>query len=306
MSALALLCSGQGGQHAAMFALTESAPAATPVFEAGAALLGADPRELARSGRGLHDNRTAQILCCTTALALAAALSGSIRDARIVAGYSVGELAAWGIAGLLTPAQVLALAAARAEAMDRAAAAAPGGLLAIRGLARPVAEALAAAHGAHLAIRVADDHAVYGGAAGPLAALAAAVGPAGGVAQHLPVAIAAHTPLMAPAATAFGRALAAIALPPHPPGPARLLSGIDGAAVLVTASGRDKLAAQVAQTVDWQACLESCAAARVDRVLELGPGHALAAMASAALPQAPTRAAEAFRTLVGLQDWLER
>ncbi|WP_428394329.1 acyltransferase domain-containing protein [Lichenicoccus sp.] len=305
MSALALLCSGQGGQHAAMFALTESAPAAAPVFEAAAALLGADPRNLASSGRGLHDNRTAQILCCTGALALAAALSGSIRDARIVAGYSVGELAAWGIAGLLTPAQVLTLAAARAGAMDQAAAAAPGGLLAIRGLPRAAADALAATHGAHLAIRVADDHAVYGGASEPLVALAAAVGPAGGVAQRLPVAIAAHTKLMAPAAAAFGHALASLPLPARPPGPARLLSGIDGAAVLSTAAGRDKLAAQVAHTVDWQACLESCAAARVDRVLELGPGHALAAMASAALPRAQTRAAEAFRTLVGLQDWLD-
>ena len=56
-------------------------------------------------------------------------------DRLIVAGYSVGEVAAWGVAGLLGATDTLDLVARRAEAMD--AASPPGdGLLFVRGLSR--------------------------------------------------------------------------------------------------------------------------------------------------------------------------
>ena len=41
---LALLLSGQGNQHPAMFALTADAPAAADVFAAATRALGRDPR----------------------------------------------------------------------------------------------------------------------------------------------------------------------------------------------------------------------------------------------------------------------
>ena len=58
---LALLCSGQGPQHPAMFAVTGDAPAAAALFDHAAALLGGrDPRTLVRDADEavtLHGNR---------------------------------------------------------------------------------------------------------------------------------------------------------------------------------------------------------------------------------------------------------
>ena len=73
---LAVLCSGQGTQHAGMFELTAQVAAALPVFEAASGLLGGDPRQWVStaSQSQLYANQTAQLLCCTQALAAWAAL----------------------------------------------------------------------------------------------------------------------------------------------------------------------------------------------------------------------------------------
>ena len=135
---LAILCSGQGRQHHGMFALTGDAPEAAGLFAHAATLLGGrDPREIVRTetNDALHHNRVGQILCTLQALAAAAALRDYMPDRLIIAGYSVGEVAAWGVAGLLGMTDTLDLVARRAEAMD--AAAPPGdGMLFVRGLSR--------------------------------------------------------------------------------------------------------------------------------------------------------------------------
>ena len=51
---LAVLLSGQGGQHPGMFDLTADHPAAQDVFAQARPLLGADPREVARAGGEGH------------------------------------------------------------------------------------------------------------------------------------------------------------------------------------------------------------------------------------------------------------
>jgi malonate transporter and related proteins len=133
---VAILCSGQGPQHPDMFALTGERPEAADLFaHASSTLLGCDPRALVRSGtpEAIHINRTGQILCCLQALAAASALRGALSGGAIVAGYSVGEVAAWGVAGLFAMTETLDLAASRAEAMD-AAAASGQGMLFVRGL----------------------------------------------------------------------------------------------------------------------------------------------------------------------------
>lgn len=132
---IAILCPGQGWQNPDMFALTGETPEASILFEHAATLLGRDPRDFVRSdtSEALHRNRTGQILCTVQALAAAAALRETMPDRIIVAGYSVGEVAAWGVAGLFGMTDTLDLVARRAEAMD--AASLPGdGLLFIRGL----------------------------------------------------------------------------------------------------------------------------------------------------------------------------
>src|SRR5277367_3202525 len=104
MGGLAILCSGQGCQGPDMFDLLSDAPEAAPVFErARTALDGEDPRELVRcaTSDALHSDKIGQVLCCTRAMAAWAVLAVKVPRPLVVAGYSVGELAAWGVAGLL-------------------------------------------------------------------------------------------------------------------------------------------------------------------------------------------------------------
>ena len=303
---LAVLLSGQGAQHPEMFDLTADHPGAQAVFAAAKPLLhDSDPRDLVRAdGTTLHGNRTGQILCCVAALAGWAAL-GSARPARaIVAGYSIGDLAAWGIAGRFAPESVLNLAAERAEAMD-AASGEGFGLAGIRGLGLSALAEMAARHDCHLAIRNAPDSGVVGGARGALDALCAAAAAAGARrAVVLPVHTPSHTPLLAAATERFRAALDDAPLSRPAPGAPRLVSGLDGATVFDPGTGLEKLALQISQTIDWAACLETCREYGADRVLELGPGHALATMARTALPDARVHALEEFRSIAGAGDWI--
>lgn len=303
---LAVLLSGQGAQHPGMFDLTADRPEAQMVFAAAKPLLdGSDARDLVRAGgKALHGNRTGQILCCVAALAGWAAL-GSSRPARaIVAGYSIGDLAAWGIAGRFSSETVLNLAAGRADAMN-AASGEGFGLAGVRGLGLAALAAMAARHDCHLAIRNAPDSGVVGGNREDLDALCAEATSAGARrAVVLRVHTPSHTPPLAAATRLFHDMLGRAELCRPAPVAPRLVSGLDGATVFDPEAGLKKLALQISQTIDWAACLEACREYGADRVLELGPGHALTSMARTALPDARVHALEEFRSIAGVRDWI--
>lgn len=306
---LVVLCSGQGLQHAGMFDLTGGSPAAEPLFARCAALLGGtDPRALVRTAdlAALQRNRTGQLLCTLQALAAAAALGDALPARRIVAGYSVGEVAAWSLAGLFEPAEALRLAGLRAEAMD-AAAQGDEGLLFVRGLDPARVDALCAEHGAFVSIVNPGDAVVVGGTAPALDRIAAAA-PALGAARvvRLGVHIASHTPRLAAACGPFGAALRSARVARRLPPGVRLLSGVDGAPVFGIAEGMDKLAAQIAQTVRWAECLGSAMEDGASAVLELGPGRALSEMAAQSMPGLPTRSLDEFKSWDGVRAWLAR
>lgn len=304
---LAILLSGQGGQNPAMFDLTAERPEAGPVFEAARPLLaGTDPRDFAKAGKGLHGNRTGQILCCVAALAAWSVIEAAKPGRSVVAGYSIGDLAAWGVAGRFDAATVLRLAAARAEAMDEASGEGFG-LAGIRGIGLDALESLAHGHACHLAIRNAADSGVVGGRREALGALCRdALARGAQRAVLLDVATPSHTPLLAAASARFRVLLAEAELHRPPPSAPRLLSGLDGAPVFQPQAGLDKLAAQISRTIDWGACLDACGEYGATRVLELGPCHALATMAQAALPGTRVHALDAFRSMAGVLDWIGR
>jgi [acyl-carrier-protein] S-malonyltransferase len=308
MSGIALLCSGQGYQSPDMFDLLADAPEADPVFKRGRFVLGGeDPRDLVRRATDdtLYTNKIGQILCCTQAIAAWAVLSAKVRPPFVVAGYSVGELAAWGVAGLLDNGAVFDLAAQRAAVMDEATTQ-PSGLAAIRGLERATLDPICRNHGAYVAIINGADQMLVGGSRSALDAVIHDAQVAG--AQRttiLPVAVASHTPLLAGASDRFRQALSRAHLPAAVPAGVRLLSGIDGASVFDVRAGAEKLARQIQQTVDWAACMEACRAAGVTKVVEFGPGRALARLMRELMPDGDVHSLSEFHSLLGFERWLQ-
>ena len=304
---VAILCSGQGGQHTAMFNLVANCPEAEPIFAAATGVLRQDPRRFVQEAAPatLFSDFSGQILCCTQALAAWAAL-GTARPARaVIAGYSVGELAAWGCAGALDGPSTLRLAQRRAALMD-AAAPSDGGLAAVVGLRRPRLEPILARHAVSIAIVDDVDSFVIGGPRTGLEATCQEATERGARRiVRLPVAVPSHTPLLSKATEQF-RVVLREASPHLPRAGYRLLSGIDGDTIHDIETGIGKLARQISTTIDWAACLQSCRSAGAEAALELGPGTALSHMASALFLDGRARAVEEFRTLAGLRAWLQR
>jgi [acyl-carrier-protein] S-malonyltransferase len=238
-------------------------------------------------------------------LAARAALGRAWPARAVVAGYSIGELAAWGCAGALDAGDTLRVAQRSAALID-AAAPRDCGLAAIVGLRRPTLESILVRQTLSLALVNDVDSFVIGGRRTAVEAACQEAAARG--ARHtviLKVAVPGHTPLLRKATEQF-RVVLREASPRLPSARYRLLSGIDGDTIYDIEAGMDKLARQVSTTIDWAACLESCRSAGAEAALELGPGTALAHMASALFPSGRARAVEEFRTLAGLRTWLQR
>ena len=294
MSRLLLLCPGQGGQHPGMFDMARQHPR-------GAALLDRLGVE-APDEASLFTNQAAQPAIVAAALAMWEALRDDVAKPALVAGYSIGELAAHAVAGTVEAADGVRLAGVRAQLMDDAATAGQC-MAALGGLAVGVLGDIARQHGFEVAIINGDDACVAGGLRANLAALQAAIVAAGGRCQPLPVAVASHTHWMQAAVAPFAAALAASALaaPACP-----VLSGIAAARVVTPAQAVDALARQLAQTVVWSACMDAAAEAGVTVALELGPGAALARMLQARHPHIACRSVADFRSVGGVSGWLAR
>jgi [acyl-carrier-protein] S-malonyltransferase len=304
---IAILCSGQGQQHREMFGTVSEAVEAEPVFrEASQYFNGVDPRNFVRDAPedALFSNRVGQLLCCTQALAAWAALGPARPRRAVIAGYSVGELAAWGCAGILAPEVVLALAEQRARLMD-AVSPPDAGLLGVVGLRAPEIAPLLERNALSIAIENDIDSFVVGGLNSGLVAFAEQVQQIG--ARHVKrihVAVPSHTTLLRAACPAFANVLKHHAF--HRPEPGlRLLSGIDADRVVDLGEGADKLAAQIAQTIHWSDCLQACIESGAVAALELGPGDALCRMLENRDAPLAVRAYDKFRRLDSVRTWLE-
>jgi len=304
---LTLLCSGQGTQHAGMFRLTGDSPAAETVFAAGSVLLGTDPREWVQtaSAEALRRNRPAQILCVTQALAARRLIEAALPDLVMVVGYSVGQVAAWGVAGMLAEEPLLALAARRAELMDLASGE-HDGLVSVRGLTREQVEALARLKDVEIAIVNPGDAFILGGRVESVEASRLAALEAGAQRSTvLAVSVASHTSRLAAAVPALREAILA-ARPASPRAGVTLLDGLAGETLFTPGRAVDTLSRQIAEPVQWAACLDAALERGATAFLELGPGRALADMAAAAYPSIPARSLEDFTTAGGALDWITK
>lgn len=295
----AILFSGQGMQHAGMLPWL----ADDELVEQTRATLGViDWRAHLNDAQWASCNANAQPLLTGLNLAAWTQLAPSLPPPAAVAGYSVGELASFAAAGVFDARTALALAGPRAQAMDRCAAKAPGGLLAVSGLPPTQIERLCVESGAAVAIDN-DSHAVVLG--GPHAALDAAAHVAQAAGAHctrLKVGVASHTPWMQAAAEEFSQIVSTLALQ------APRFPLFSNAADRITNSAQTAraLALQIAQTVRWSTCMDNIQARQVGCVLELGPGAALARMWNQRFPDVPARSVDEFRSASGIIDWVMR
>lgn len=280
---IALLVPGQGSQTPGMLTPWLELPGAAADLarwseDAGLDLVhlgtGADAAEI-------RDTAVAQPL-----LTAAALLSSRGLEPDVVCGHSVGEIGALALAGVLTPADAIRLAAARGRAMAAAAAALPTGLAAVLGGDEAQVLEAALLHGLQVATVNVEGQLVLGGPAGALEALAADP-PAGARVRRLETAGAFHTAAMAPAVAPLSAVLAGLS-PGQPR--CRVVANADGAVVTDGRALLDRLVGQLTGPVRFDRCLQTIAALQPSLVIELAPGGTLTAIAKRALPGVPCTA----------------
>ena len=299
----AVLCPGQGAQHTAMLDLAcRDAEGLRVVGEVREALA-EDPRAWLTRGEAIFDNAIAQPLICIAQLALWATLRTLLPRPTAVAGYSVGELACYGVCDALDAAALAQLARARALAMDRTAADRPGGVVAIRGRSRPALIRDCAGLDAFIAIAIADDAFVVGGTDASLTAVKDRCGRAGAQVTDLRIGVASHTPLLASAVAPFRAALERSPL--HAPSPA-VVAGIDARLVTTRERAIATLSSQIASTVEWAQCLDTLYERGCRVYLELGPGRALSRMARERHEDIEARSVDEFRDQAAIVAWVRR
>jgi [acyl-carrier-protein] S-malonyltransferase len=216
----------------------------------------------------------------------------------IVAGHSVGEIAACAIAGVISADDAVALAATRGAEMAKACALEPTGMSAVLG--GDEAEVLGRLEQLDL---VAANRNAVGQivAAGRLTALdkLAEDPPARARVRALGVAGAFHTEFMASAMTGYAAAAATIATSEPT---AMLLSNRDGQPVSSAADAMDKLVAQLTRPVRWDLCTATLRQHNVTATVEFPPAGTLAGIAKRELRGVATRAVKSPADLDGLSE----
>lgn len=304
---IALLFSGQGMQHAEMLSWIN--PAHPLLLQMQEQLNAPDWRAAMRDARWASTNANAQVVLTACALAAWQELEGQIpvlqasaQTLVAVAGYSIGELAAASVAGVLSASDTVKLAGLRAALMDQAGAGQDSGMLAISGVSIRTIEQWCETQGAALAIRNGPDSAVCAGPLSKLATLEKFAQEQGARCTPLAVNIASHTHWMSSAAQAFQAHLEHSELStPRLPWPTNA-----GVWVHDAATAAQALSAQMMQTMQWDSCMEQMEERQPNVVLEIGPGRSLATMWNQRYPEIPARSVDEFQTLDGLQRWLSR
>jgi len=276
---------GQGAQTPGFLEPWLEVPGVAERLGAASELAGRDLIKYGTTGSAdeIRDTAVAQPLLVAAALAVAGALAGGQPgdvQADVIAGHSVGELAAGALAGVLSAADAMRLVSVRGDAMAQAAAAEPTGMSAVLGGDEEEVLAALARHGLTPANMNAPGQIVAAGTLPELEALAADP-PAGARVRPLQVAGAFHTRHMAPAVAALRAAAAEI---PVADPVITLLSNADGTAVTTGKEWLERIVAQVAAPVRWDLTMTTMTDLGVTALIELPPAGTLTGLARRALP----------------------
>ena len=300
---LALLFPGQGSQHADALPWLGCRPEAAQTLQLIDAALGADWRSHLRDADWATSNEVAQPLVTGLGIAAWQSVADKLPRPTVMAGYSVGELAAFAAAGVFDASVAMTLARARASAMERSTAGRPTGLMAVHATAPQRLEPWCERHGLSLAIRLSGDSCVVGGLAASLDAAQAAFAAAGIRCTRLAIHVASHTRLMAGAAAEFAQRLSPIHFAP----PQVALVCDESAALSREPRELARcLAAQIASPILWDSCMDTIAERGVRCLLEMGPGSALSAQWRGRYPDIPVRSVDEFGSPEGVAAWVDK
>lgn len=237
----------------------------------------------------ITDTAVAQPALGVVELATAELLASVGVRPDMAAGHSYGELVALGVAGALSPRDVITASADRAEAiLSRTAGGDPGTMAAVTASPEQVDEVLRLAGLGGEVVAANRNSPTQTVISGPTEQVAAAVGrlrDAGHSVKPLQVACAFHSPLLAGAGDAFADRLEALTVyppafdvwanrtaEPYPTDPAGVRAG---------------LAAQIGSPVRFAEQIESMYAAGARVFAEVGPGRVLSRLVSAVLGDRP-------------------
>jgi [acyl-carrier-protein] S-malonyltransferase len=283
--ALAFVFPGQGSQAVGMGkALAETFPAARTVFEEVNSALGEKLSAVMWAGPSdklmLTENAQPALMAVSLATIRVLQTEAGLdlaRDAKFVAGHSLGEYSALAAAGAFTISDAARLLRIRGTAMQKAVPVGEGAMAALLGLSFDDAAAVAQEAAKGQVCQAANDNGggqvvVSGNKAAVERAVEIAKIKGAKRAMLLPVSAPFHCALMQPAADAMAEALAKtdVKKPVVPVVANVLAQPIDDPKEIVR-----RLVEQVTGTVRWRECVETMNKSGVTQFYEIGSGKVL-------------------------------
>lgn len=274
-------------------------PGAADRIAAWSAISGLDLARLGTTATAEEITDTAvtqPLVVATTLLAHEELARRGLPAETVVAGHSVGEIAAYAIAGVISADDAVRLAAVRGSEMAKACALEPTGMSAVLGgdedevLARLEALELIPAN------RNAAGQIVAAGAVAALEKLAEDP-PAKSRVRQLATAGAFHTHYMGSALDGYAAAAAGVSA--NEP-TTTLLSNVDGRPVVSAADAMDKLVAQLTRPVRWDLCMRTIGELGTTAIVEFPPAGTLTGIAKRELRGVATHAVKTPADLDGL------
>lgn len=276
MGKIAFVFAGQGAQATGMGKdAADGSKAAAEIFaKADSTRPGTSRQCFEADAAELAETKNTQPDIYTVDMAMAALLEEAGIKADMVAGYSLGELAALAYAGAYSFETGLKLVSRRGAIMQEASEKADTGMVAVLKLPDEKVEALCAEQKEVYPVNFnCKGQVSVAGNKESLESFNAAVKEAGGLVRVLQVSGAFHSPFMAEAAQQFGEVLADVEFeaPKVPVYSNRTSMPYDD-------SFRTLLTEQIANPIRWRILIENMIEAGADTFIELGPGTALTKM----------------------------